>query len=229
MTTGIYTLTFKGLEDWKYVGQSYNIEGRFVGHKSALRMRKSNFLLLEAYEISGEYPKLDIIEVCSSSILNDREVYWIHKLNTIKLGLNLTDRVNNHGYGEYNFNSKYPNSLIEEVFHIICNNLHISNKEIALLGGVPTHLVSQIMNGNQHIWLKEIYPEKYDLLINRTIKRTKSAKKLGIEYPKIKSPEGQIYSVENLQEFARVHKINNSSLCQLLHGKRKSANKWKLA
>ena len=57
----------------------------------------------------------------------------------------------------------------------------------------------------------------------------KSPIKLGIEYPKIKSPAGDVFEIDNLSNFARIHNLNKSSLHQLLTGKRKSCSKWKLA
>jgi len=55
MTIGIYRLRFNTLEDWPYIGQSSNIEQRYVCHKSELKHGKSNYMLLEAYSITNSY------------------------------------------------------------------------------------------------------------------------------------------------------------------------------
>ena len=231
MTIGIYMLTFDGLEDWPYVGQSQNIEERYVAHKSAIKLGSSNFKLLEAFSMSNKtYPKLTILEVCSDiTSLDTREVYWINKLDSINNGLNLTDKVINKAYGEDNFNAKFTNEVIENAFLFTCNNLSLSNKQLASLTNVSESVICSLLAGSTHIWLKDKYPAEYDLLVYRNTKRTNSAKKLGIEYPKIKSPAGDIFEIDNLSNFARIHNLNKSSLHQLLTGKRKSCSKWKLA
>lgn len=229
MTTGIYTLTFPGLDDWKYVGQSINLETRLVNHKSCLRLKRTNYKLLEAYSITGQYPVLEILETCDISSLDTREVYWISTLDSINNGLNITDKVVNKGYGDKNFNSKHTNESILEAFLYIIINLEKSNKDIAAYTGLPIHIIVAIMSGTQHTWIKSVYPEEYTTLISRTCVRTNSAEKMGIKYPLILSPTGEIFKITNLQEFSREHNINNSSLHQLLKGLRKSANKWTLA
>jgi group I intron endonuclease len=229
MTVGIYTLTFDGLDDWPYVGQSQNIEERYVAHKSSIKLGNSNYKLLEAFDIAGKkYPQLTILEVCENTdILDSREVYWINKLDSINNGLNITDRVINKAYGEDNFNAKFSNETIESAFLFICDNLNLSNKQLAQITNVTESVVCSLILGSTHLWLHKKYPDK--LLINKNIKRTNSAKKLGIEYPKIRSPEGEIFQVDNLSEFARKYELNKSSLHQVLTGKRKSCSKWKLA
>lgn len=232
MTIGIYMLTFEGLDEWPYVGQSQNIEERYIAHKSSLKYGKCNSKLLEAFNISNnKYPLLTILEVCASiDELDSREVYWINKLDSINNGLNITDKVINKAYGEDNFNAKFSNTTIENAFLFICDNIDtMSNKQLANETSVTKSIVCSILCSSTHLWLKEKYPDKYSTLINRTIKRTNSAKKLGIEYPKIKSPEGEVMLVENLSEFAREHDLNKSSLHQVLTGKRKSCHKWRLA
>lgn len=231
MTVGIYMLAFKGLEDWPYVGQSQNIEERYIAHKSALKLGSSNFKLLEAFEISNkQYPTLTILEVCSDlTSLDDREIYWIHKLDSIYNGLNATDKVTNKAYGENNFNAKFSNIDIEKAFLFICDNLHLSNKQLAEATNTNIGLVCSLLKGTTHSWLSEKYSDKYCALLKRAIKRTSSAKKLGISYPKIKSPDGEIYEIDNLSEFANKFNLNKSSLHQLLTYKRKSCSKWVLA
>lgn len=229
MTIGIYKLTFKGLEDWPYVGQSQNIEERFIAHKSSIKLGKSNYKMLEAYEISGELPEFSILEICAIDSLDEKEIFWIKTLDSINNGLNLTDKVINKAYGQENFNSRFTDCDIESGFLFICDNLHLSNKQLANTTGLSEAVVCGILHGSLHVWLKDKYFDKYSELVNRSIKRTNSAKKLGVTYPKILSPQGNVYEVENLSEFAREHNLNKSSLHQVLTGKRKTCSRWKLA
>lgn len=55
---------------------------------------------------------------------------------------------------------------------------------------------------------------------------SRSAKKQGKEYRRIKSPEGTIYSVTNTLHFSNAHNLPNANLCSVLLGKRKSVNGW---
>ena len=230
MTIGIYMLTFEGIEEWPYVGQSQNIEDRYIAHKSSIKLGKSNFKLLEAFNISNSiYPKLTILEEClSTDNLDEKELHWIRKLDSINNGLNLTDKIINKAYGEGNFNSKFSNKVISDAFLFICNNLHLSNKQLSIATNTSVSVVTGIIDGHIHLWLKDVFPDKYHALINRDIKRVNCAKKQGIIYPQVISPEGVIYTVDNLSEFAREHDLNKSSFHQVLTRKRKTCNKWKL-
>lgn len=47
-------------------------------------------------------------------------------------------------------------------------------------------------------------------------------------YPKIKDPEGNIYTVDSVRGFAREHELNNTCLCAVLNGKQKQHKGWSL-
>lgn len=228
MTIGIYKLIFLGLEDWPYVGQSSNIEQRFHGHCSELKHGKSNFKMQEAYTMSG-IPNLYVVEECGVEQLNSREVFWIKKLNSVDNGLNLTDKCVNNGVGEENFRSKYSNQAIENVFFIIVNNPDKNLKEIAAILGIEYTIVASIAKGLNHTWLKEKYPADYDIMLRQSRMGLNTAKYQRIEYPPIQSPDGQVYSIENLKKFCRENNLDPSCIHGVLHGSRKSHKKWRLA
>jgi hypothetical protein len=228
MTIGIYKLIFSGLEDWPYVGQSSNIEQRFHGHCSDLKHGKSNFKMQEAYAMSG-LPSHYIVEECSIEQLNSREIFWIKRLNSVDNGLNLTDKCVNNGFGEENFRSKYSNSVIENVFFTIVNNPDKNLKEIATIVGLEHSILASISSGYNHTWLKEKYPSEYEVMLKQSRRGLNTAKYQGIEYPAIKSPDGHVYNITNLQKFCRDHDLQPSCIHGVLHGNRKSHKKWKLA
>jgi predicted DNA-binding protein YlxM (UPF0122 family) len=91
---GIYTITCMG-DNKVYVGQSQRINIRFNMHKSQLRHnRHRNSYLQRAWNKYGEDSFLfEIKEVCSLDELNDREKFWVDKLeaNHEDKGFNLTD------------------------------------------------------------------------------------------------------------------------------------------
>lgn len=225
MTIGIYKLIFDSLEDWPYIGQSSNIEQRYIGHCSDLKTGKSNFKLLQAFEICG-LPKLEILEHCSIEVLNTREVLWIKRLNSVNNGLNLTDKIVNNGRGEDNFRSKYYNSQIEHAFLHILQNPNKNLKEIAVETNIEYGTLASIAHGNNHTWLKEKYPLEYDKMLSQSRRGLNTAKYQGISYPLVRSPSGQTYNITNLQKFCRDNDLDPSCMHGVLHGTRKSHRKW---
>lgn len=90
MSCGIYKI--ENLINHKvYIGQSINIEARFVKHKSC----KDNCLIHKAIQKYGQNNfSYEIIEECDVQDLNEREIYWIKFyqsciLNNLNKGYNM--------------------------------------------------------------------------------------------------------------------------------------------
>lgn len=77
--SGIYIIT--NLVNGKtYIGKSNNIKRRFSEHRNL--NKESNKSLLFAYKKYGiENFSFDVLEICDISELNEREMFWIEKLN----------------------------------------------------------------------------------------------------------------------------------------------------
>ena len=90
MTIGIYKIENK-INKKIYVGQSINIEKRWKEHKYLLTINKHhNKHLQNAWNKYQEKNFVfSIIEECNQNFLNDREQYWINKLNSYNDGYNL--------------------------------------------------------------------------------------------------------------------------------------------
>lgn len=92
-STGIYCIenTTNGK---KYIGLSRDIERRWNEHRSDLRRGEhANIYLQHAWNKCGECAfKFYIIELCDSSVLSEREEYYIEKEHTLshEHGYNLT-------------------------------------------------------------------------------------------------------------------------------------------
>lgn len=89
---GIYAIT-NIKNNKKYVGKSTNIQKRWYDHRSkALHPRKKdeyNKLLYQDIRKFGlENFYIEILEECEKESLNEREVYWIQKLDSFNNGYN---------------------------------------------------------------------------------------------------------------------------------------------
>lgn len=92
MTTGyIYKITNK-INDKIYIGQTArDIDSRYYEHKKCAENTNTNQPLYNAMRKYGvEAFKVELVEECDESMLNDREIYYIDKYNSYKNGYNAT-------------------------------------------------------------------------------------------------------------------------------------------
>jgi len=86
--SGIYKITNQ-LNGKCYVGQSKNVYEREAEHFTALRRKRHpNKQMQKDWNKSNRGFRFDVIEWCGINDLNEREKYWIEKLNTIEEGYN---------------------------------------------------------------------------------------------------------------------------------------------
>lgn len=152
MISCIYSIT--NLVNGKmYIGQTRNYKQRKSEHITSLRANKSpNPYLQNSFNKYGEHNfQFTIIEECESSMLNDREVYWIKRLQTTNknIGYNIQSGGNHfETYGRdtsylteefkknisnkrkeyytnhrpYNYGAKRPKELVEKINKIRLEN-----------------------------------------------------------------------------------------------------------
>lgn len=92
MTTGyIYKITNK-INNKIYIGQTArDIDSRYYEHKKCAENTNTNQPLYNAMRKYGvEAFKVDLVEECDESMLNDREIYYIDKYDSYKNGYNAT-------------------------------------------------------------------------------------------------------------------------------------------
>lgn len=87
----IYKITNK-VNNKMYVGQTIrDLKDRYEGHLYRAFINNSNTKLYNAMRKYGkENFEIEIIDNCSDSKLNERETYWINKLDTYNNGYNMT-------------------------------------------------------------------------------------------------------------------------------------------
>lgn len=84
---GIYKIT--NPKGKVYIGQSLDIEKRFKEYRGLhCKLQPKIYNSLAKY--TPEKHRFEILEICSKSKLNEREIYWGKKFDSIKKGLNLS-------------------------------------------------------------------------------------------------------------------------------------------
>lgn len=107
MKTGIYLI--KNLLNGKcYVGQSKDIEKRWIEHKNESKWG-GTYLHEEMRKYGVSNFELNVLEECGLDELNDCEIYWISKLNTYTNGYNCTK---GGGYNRYISKNKSANKIL---------------------------------------------------------------------------------------------------------------------
>jgi hypothetical protein len=245
MTCGIYILKFKGT-DQVYVGQSIHIEDRYKEHLTKLKHSKGSRRLQSAYDIYG-IPELQIVLECPQEDLDACESEAINIYDSFNNGLNSvatseeTPKWRNLLKGEENPSAIYENKDILKVVKLMCDptNTLVAISEIT---GVNYATVRKISQGVQHTWIKEEFPDLWDRMTAAKPERMKlieearwlnnqklfNAKAQGIEYPKVISPDGTVYEIENLSDFCRKHNLQRTNFRNVLKGKRISCLGWKV-
>lgn len=228
MTIGIYLLKFTGT-DKVYVGQSLRIEERLTKHKYKLANGIANYKLMEAYHTYG-IPYLEILLECNiSDNLDDLENQAIEIFDSVTNGFNVNSKASGGSglQGSAHPNSKYSKKQIIDTFKYLL--LDIPFKDISVKTNVDVSTIRDISKGKSHRWLANIYSDEYAEMLS--IKYTRvynTAEHKNIVYPNICSPDNIVYSVTNINEFARAHGLNKSHLCGVLNKKRLSHLGWKL-
>lgn len=129
MFSSVYVIT-NSLNNKKYVGQSVNVEKRWYTHKN--NSKKSELSNIYLYNSMNKYGienfKFEVIEKdILISDVNEREMYWIKELNTLKPnGYNLTE--GGEGTKGYIMSEK-TKSLISEKRKEWYNSLSEDEKE----------------------------------------------------------------------------------------------------
>lgn len=233
MTIGIYAL-YWSTPDLVYVGQSQNIEVRFREHISLLnRCKHTNYKVQNVYNVYGK-PELIILEACTIYEANNLESYWTKELGALnpRTGLCLIE-AGTVGWGTNSNSSKYSRIQILKVFSLLYKS-KLSIKEISTRTDVSKSTVQDILSQGTHLWLKDVYPKQYTLMLSRNKLVYNIAKKLGT-IPKLVSPTGDIYELNSITDFCKSVSIANVCLtskvrgfARVIDGTRKQYKGWKL-
>lgn len=153
---GIYKIT-NNINGKVYIGQSINIKQRWSRHKEISKNINSHCYEYPLYRAMRKYGienfSFEIIEECDTSILNDREIYWIafHQSADENFGYNLTLG------GSHSSPIKLNLAEVEEIINLLKNS-DLSQEEIAERFNVSQRTVSGISLGETWRKTGEHYP-----------------------------------------------------------------------
>ena len=153
MSCGIYRIV-NNINQHCYIGQSINIESRWVHHKNYPK-QSSHYPLYQAFEKYGiENFTFEIIEECPSNELDEKEIYWIQYYNSYYNGYNQTT-------GGKSGNANNIIRISKEdilIIYDLLQNSNISQKEIAEQFKVGEDTISEINQGKTRVNPNLIYP-----------------------------------------------------------------------
>lgn len=226
MTIGIYKITFS--DGRSYVGQSNDLESRYVQHVNNLRKYKHcNYLMQKAFKELQEMPGLEILKVCSLEELNSEEQKYLDILflSDKHLILNILDKVGPPVLrGHFNGNAKLLQYQYIEIMGLLTNPAN-SLTEIAEWYDVTVSLVQHIATGESHKWLKEVDEKKYYEMLSHNGHRNNCIAKGKKNYI-LRDPKGNIHKVTNLSALAREYGLLQPKLSEVLGGTRQHHKGW---
>lgn len=200
---GIYVLT-NTITGEQYVGQSIHIEKRIKEHFSEInRLNTQLAWALKQYGIENFI--WNVLEECPLSMLNEREKYWIARLNTFNNGYNMTDGGTDRCY--------------------IANRVN-SNKDVLELYS-QGYSIKEIKNKlNQGSWfgiknqLLESGIDEQDIITRGNQRRCRSNVKVVSQYD---LNGNYIQTYPSLNEAERQTNISRPNISNVCLGNRKSA------
>lgn len=223
MTCGIYKLNFNNTNE-VYIGQSIDIENRFIKHKSAFNRTVATPKLQEAYNSYG-MPNLEIIISCDISELNNTEKEAIEIFDCVNNGFNtLYEAGNPVLFGDKAGGSQYTNEQYMSVLRLlVSSNPTLSKREIQEITGISLYTIRHIAALESHTWLKEVCPKEYSELERI---RTEQKYYRGNQYPKLISPTGIVHEVIHVTNFAKEHGLLQPKVTEVLKGTRNHHKGW---
>lgn len=123
---GIYKITNK-INGKFYIGQSNNINRRFQEHITKGQLSRIP-LDIAIQKYGKENFLYEILEECSIDQLNEKEKYWIEKLQATKYGYNCSTGGDQQSIGENNGRSKLTEEDVRKI-RIAYNN-HLKQKDV---------------------------------------------------------------------------------------------------
>jgi group I intron endonuclease len=198
---GIYKITSPSKK--VYIGQSRNIKKRwndYSVHKKKQKDQTAIFYSLKKY--GKENHVFEVIEECSLEELNEREIYYIEKYDSVNNGLNISR--GGYYFWEVNVGKKHKKETIDKMKEYWAKNAKPRSKETIAK-------ISKTKQENPRITTPEMV-EKY----RKASTSTKSISQFDLE-------GNHISDFNSINEAARHLNIRNDGVSACLRGKQKTA------
>lgn len=153
---GIYKIT-NLKNDKVYIGQSIDVEKRFIRHRNTAFNKNSPEYVYPLYQAIRKYGldsfKFEVVEICSKKELNDKEIFYIQKYNSTNrnFGYNQVDGGNVAKYG------KLSQTQVDEIKQLLSSS-KLLIKDIAKKFNVHENTIININTGKTWTEENEIYP-----------------------------------------------------------------------
>lgn len=172
---GIYKIT-NLINKKVYIGQSINIEKRFIAHKSVYKNYKAHNYEYPLYRAMRKYGfenfQFEILEECSIKDLDEKEKYYIKYYNS-----KLPNGYNQDDGGK---SARHYNKLSDELVSKIIIRLKTSMDNSEIIGkefGVSGRTIRAINSGEQCKRDNEIYPIRPPLQSLQSVSKGNKIKK----------------------------------------------------
>ena len=198
---GIYKITSPSKK--VYIGQSRNIKKRwndYSVHKKKQKDQTAIFYSLKKY--GKENHVFEVIEECSLEELNEREIYYIEKYDSVNNRLNISR--GGYYFWEVNVGKKHKKETIDKMKEYWAENAKPRSKETIAK-------ISKTKQENPRITTPEMV-EKY----RKASTSTKSISQFDLE-------GNHISDFNSINEAARHLNIRNDGVSACLRGKQKTA------
>lgn len=228
MTIGIYRLIFPNT-DKCYIGQSVNIERRYMQHLRSFELGTASTKLQNAYNVYGK-PKLDILlDDIDLSELDSCENEAIEIFDSFNSGFNqleyASDTPTYDCKGPRHCAAKYSEDIIIAILFDLAT-FKYTIKEIQVKYNTTVSTVQDIQQGYTHKWLAEKYPEVYKIVTSSTHRNQYATR--GKPVPLVISPDNNVYEVPHLGNFCKQFNLVPSGLSSVINKTRKTHKGWRL-
>jgi hypothetical protein len=220
---GIYKLYFPVYPDKVYIGQSIHVESRKTAHYNLLKRGvHHSYKLQQQFNTVNELPCMLLLEEVDPLLLNDKEVEYITKYNSVQVGYNVAVGGNcTHTSYIVHHNAAHSEDTYYNILLRLSEGTEHTNAQIANSLGVHKRVVDSISCFSNHKYLIDRYPELSQKVMLLRKGKVRS----------IKSPDGTVYQIARGlgNAFAKKHGLDGNSLNSVLRGVLHSTQGWTAA
>lgn len=230
MGSGIYKITCVPTGDF-YIGSTSNFIRRFTSHKSDIRRcsKKGKF-----QELCLKYTVDDFLfEILESVGVSDLIATEQGYIDTLRPTLNISMCAYNPSLdpelpnigpaGELHADALLDNKTYADIFMWYYSNPKAKALDcLHIFEGSTVKMLQSIYGLDKHKWLQDLYPKEYTEMLLRKASRTNN--KFKTRY--IVSPEGKVYSFDNMSKFCKLHNLSQPKVSEVCNSKRKQHKGW---